>query len=47
MRKAVGKGLAVTGFRWDKNKTIIFQNRSGNTPVVEIADKFKDNYTYF
>ena len=33
-----GKGLAVTGFRGDKNKTIIFQNRSGNTPVVEIAD---------
>ena len=32
------KGLAVTGFRGDKNKTIIFQNRSGNTPVVEIAD---------
>ena len=29
---------AVTGFRGDKNKTIIFQNRSGNTPVVEIAD---------
>lgn len=33
-----GKGLAVTRFRGDKNKTIIFQNRSGNTPVVEIAD---------
>ena len=33
-----GKGLAVTGFRGDKNKTIIFQNRTGNTPVVEIAD---------
>lgn len=33
-----GKGLAVTGFRGDKNKTIIFQNKSGNTPVVEIAD---------
>jgi len=33
-----GKGLAVTGFRGDKNKTIIFQNRSGNTSVVEIAD---------
>lgn len=32
-----GKGLAVTGFRGDKNKTIIFQNRSGNMPVVEIA----------
>ena len=28
----------MTGFRGDKNKTIIFQNRSGNTPVVEIAD---------
>lgn len=33
-----GKGLAVTGFRGDKNKTIIFQNKSGNMPVVEIAD---------
>ena len=33
-----GKVLAVTGFRGDKNKTIIFQNRTGNTPVVEIAD---------
>lgn len=31
------KGLAVAGFRGDKNKTIIFQNRSGNTPVTEIA----------
>ena len=30
-----GKGLAVTGFRGDKNKTIIFQNRTGNTPVVD------------
>ena len=25
-----GNGLAVTGFRGDKNQTIIFQNRSGN-----------------
>ena len=33
-----GKGLAVTEFRGDKNQTIIFQNRSGNTPVIEIAD---------
>ncbi len=33
-----GKGLAVTGFRGDKNKTIIFQNKSRNTPIVEIAD---------
>ena len=41
-----GKGLAVTGFRGDKNKTIIFQNRSGNTPVVEIADdSFSDSST--
>lgn len=39
-----GKGLAVTGFRGDKNKTIIFQNRSGNTPVVEIAENsFSDS----
>ena len=28
----------MTGFRGDKNKTIIFQNRSGNTPIIEIAD---------
>ena len=28
----------MTGFHGDKNKTVIFQNRSGNTPVVEIAD---------
>ena len=33
-----GNGLAVTGFRGDKNKTVIFQNKSGNMPVVEIAD---------
>ncbi len=32
------QGLAVTGFRGDKNKTIIFQNRTGNKMVVEIAD---------
>lgn len=38
-----GKGLAVTGFRGDKNKTIIFQNRSGNMPVVEIADNSFSN----
>ncbi|MDO5424062.1 MAG: leucine-rich repeat domain-containing protein [Eubacteriales bacterium] len=38
-----GKGLAVTGFRGDKNQTIIFQNRSGNTPVVEIADNSFSN----
>ena len=33
-----GNGLAVTGFRGDKNQTIIFQNRSGNENVIEIAD---------
>ena len=33
-----GKGLAVTGFRGDKKQTIIFQNRSGNENVIEIAD---------
>ena len=42
-RSRRGKGLAVTGFRGDKNKTIIFQNRSGNTPVVEIADNSFSN----
>ena len=38
-----GKGLAVTGFCGDKNKTIIFQNRSGNTSVVEIAESSFSN----
>ncbi|MDO4336944.1 MAG: leucine-rich repeat protein [Eubacteriales bacterium] len=38
-----GKGLAVTGFRGKKNQTIIFQNRSGNTPVIEIADNSFSN----
>ena len=33
-----GNGLAVTGFRGDKNQTLIFQNRSGNENVIEIAD---------
>lgn len=37
-KSAAGKGLAVTGFRGDKKQTIIFQNRSGNTPVVEIGE---------
>lgn len=38
-----GKGIAVTGFRGDKNKTIIFQNKSGNTSVVEIAESSFSN----
>lgn len=38
-----GKGLAVTGFRGNKNQTIIFQNRSGNDPVVEIANNSFSN----
>ncbi len=42
-RSTRGNGLAVTGFRGDKNKTIIFQNRSGNTPVVEISDNSFSN----
>lgn len=38
-RKSIlGLGLAATGFTGDKSKTIIFQNRSGNDPVVEIAE---------
>lgn len=37
-RSTRGKGVAVVGFDGDKNRTIIFQNKSGNTPVVEIAD---------
>ena len=42
-RSTRGNGLAVTGFRGEKNKTIIFQNRSGNTPVVEISDNSFSN----
>lgn len=38
-----GNGLAVTGFRGEKNQTIIFQNRSGNAPVIEIADNSFSN----
>ncbi len=37
-RSSRGQGLAVTGFRGDKNRTVIFQNKFGNTSVVEIAD---------
>ena len=37
-RSGQGSGLAVTGFRGDNKRTIIFQNKSGNTPVIEIAD---------
>ena len=45
-RSQRGNGLAVTGFRGSKNQTIIFQNRSGNTPVVEIAaDSFCNSST--
>lgn len=36
-KSSKGTGLAVTGFRGDKNQTIIFQNKSGNEPVIEIA----------
>lgn len=39
-----GNGLAVTGFRGEKNQTIIFQNRSGNAPVIEIADNSFSNF---
>ncbi len=38
-----GKGLAVTGFRGGKNQTVIFQNRFGSNPVVEIADNSFSN----
>lgn len=36
-KSGYGNGLAVTGFRGEKNQTIIFQNRFGNKPVIEIA----------
>lgn len=42
-RSQRGKGLSVTGFRGNKNQTIIFQNRSGNIPVIEIADNSFSN----
>lgn len=37
-RSSHSAGLAVTGFRGDNKRTVIFQNKSGNTPVIEIAD---------
>lgn len=37
-RSSQGTGMAVTGFLGDNKRTIIFQNKSGNTPVIEIAD---------
>lgn len=41
-----GSGLAVTEFSGSKNTTIIFQNKSGNTPVIEIAEgSFKNSKT--
>lgn len=41
-----GSGLAVTGFSGSKNTTIIFQNKSGNIPVIEIAeDSFRNSKT--
>ena len=37
-------GLAVTGFRGDNNRAIIFQNQYHNTPVVAIKEKaFMEN----
>ena len=42
-RSGQGAGLAVTGFRGDNKRTIIFQNRCGNSSVIEIAeDSFSD-----
>lgn len=38
-----GEGLAVTGFRGQKRQTVIFQNQSGNIPVIEIADNSFSN----
>ena len=34
-----GNGLGVTGFNGSKKDTIIFQNRSNNTAVIEICDE--------
>lgn len=33
-----GDGLAVSGFSGDTSHTIIFQNKSGNRPVIEIGE---------
>lgn len=33
------KGLSVTGFNGAKKQTIIFQNMSGNSPVVDISEE--------
>lgn len=39
----LGQGLAVTGFRGTNQQTVIFQNKSGNRPVIEIADNSFSN----
>lgn len=44
-KSSKGQGLAVTDFRGGKNQTVIFQNKSGNTPVLEIADDSFSNST--
>ena len=33
-----GNGLAVTGFHGQNNAMLIFQNKAGNQPVLEVAD---------
>lgn len=38
-RSSQGNGLAVTDFRGENMRTIIFQNKANNTPVIEIADE--------
>lgn len=38
-RSDQGDGLAVTGFRGDNKRTIIFQNKLGHTPVIEIGEE--------
>lgn len=38
VRSERGNGLAAAGFHGDRKQTIIFQNRAGNEPVVEIAE---------
>lgn len=37
-KSGFGQGLSVTSFNGTKKDTVIFQNRSNNLPVIEIAD---------
>lgn len=38
-RSMQGNGLGVTGFKGNKKDTVIFQNRSNNSSVIELCDE--------